>query len=251
MRQLRILLRKDLLELMRTKRALIVGIIFVVFALMSPLLAKVTPELLKMLEDQIQITMPEATAVDSYSQFVKNVSGMCAYVLIIVFAGLIVNERKSGMFNNLLNNGVNRWTFVLSKWLAQVLVVTGIYVVSVILFFVCNWALFEQFLTGESLLSFLMMYVFLIFVLSFIDLFSVIAKSMVMSIVLGFLMIFLIAIFDLFEFGRYLPNHLISLSAGIFNDGTLMDYVWPNIGITLGLSAGMVLTAMGLCGNKE
>jgi len=251
MRQFSILLKKDFLELWRTKRVLIVGIIFVVFALSSPLLAKMTPELLKSLGDGVQIIMPEATIVESYGQFASNVAGVCVYALIVAFGGLIVSERRSGMFNNLLNNGVKRSTFVLSKIATQVLVVTGVYLVSCLLFSIYNQVLFGEFWAKDSLVSFTAIYVFMIFTISFINLFSVVAKSVVMAIIFGFLMTFLIAIFDLFAFGKYLPNHLISLSVSVFNDSTAFDYVWKNMAITLGLSVAIVFAAIGLCRSKE
>jgi len=251
MRHFSILLRKDFLELFRTKRILIVGIIFVAFALSSPLLAKLTPELLKSLGDNVQIIMPAATIADSYSQFVKNISGICVYALIIAFGGLIVSERRSGMFNNLLNNGVKKSTFVLSKITAQIVVVTAVYVVSMLVFSFYNQILFGEFWSPDSWLSFAMMYVFLLFAISFINLFSVLAKSVIMSIIFGFLMTFLIAIFDLFQFGRYLPNYLINLSVTIFTDAAIMKYAWWNMAITMGLSVVMVLAAIRFCKSKE
>jgi ABC-2 type transport system permease protein len=251
MRQFGILLGKDFLELLRTKRILIVGIVFVIFAMTSPLLAKMTPELLRMLGDEVQIIMPDATIVDSYLQFVSNISQICIYALIIAFGGLIVRERKSGMYNNLLNNGVKRSSFVLSKIVAQLLVVTAIYVVSCLLFSFYNSVLFGEFWTADSLLSFTMMYVFLVFALSFINFFSVISKSVMASIIFGFIMTIAIALLDLFSFGKYLPNYLLSLSVGVLNDPEVMNYVLPNIAITLGLSAMIIFVSIKLCRSRE
>jgi ABC-2 type transport system permease protein len=251
MKQFPILLRKDFLELLRTRRILIVGIIFIAFAISSPLLAKLMPELLKSLGDGIQIIVPEATIADSYSQFMKNISQICVYALIIAFGGLIVSERRSGMFNNLLNNGVKKSAFVLSKITAQILVVTGVYIMSVLLFNIYNQIFFGEFWLQDSLLSFTMMYIFLLFAISFINLFSVVSKSVIMSIIFGFLTIFAISLFDLFQFGKYLPNYLITMSATVFTDPAVMKYVWWNMAITLALSGGMILAAIGLCKNKE
>ena len=72
-----------------------------------------------------------------------------------------------------------------------------------------------------------------------------------MSIVLSIATIFLIALFDLFRFGRYLPNYLITISSSIFHDATMLDYIYKNIGITLALSALMVVASIVLCKSKE
>jgi ABC-2 type transport system permease protein len=251
MRQFSVLFKKDFLELMRTKRFLVVGIIFVVFALSSPILAKMTPELLKSLGDGVQIIMPEATIMESQGQFVSNIAGICVYALIVAFGGLIVSERRSGMYNNLRNNGVGRSAFVLSKIATQVLVVTSIYVVSCMLFSIYNQVLFGEFWVKGSLLSFVAMYVFLLFTISFINMFSVVSKSVIMAIIFGFLMTIFIALFDLFSFGKYLPNHLIGLSVSVFSDPATVGYIWKNIVVTLVLSVVIVFASVGLCRSKE
>jgi len=251
MSQFSILLKKDLMELVRTKRLLIIAIIFVVFALSSPLLAKLMPELLKMLEDTIQIIVPDATIVDSYAQFAKNISQICLYGLIAVFGGLIVVERRSGMYNNLLNNGVKRHNFVLSKVTAQLLVMTGVYVVSCLLFCIYNQVLFGEFWPYDSLLSFTALYVFLVFMICLINLFSVLCKSVVMAIVFGFLATIVIALPDLFTWGKYLPNHLISVSMLAFGDPVVIEYAWKTILIALGLSGVVVSASVLLCKSKD
>ena len=43
MKQLRLLLEKEFLELFRTKKALVLLIVFCIFGIMNPALAKLTP----------------------------------------------------------------------------------------------------------------------------------------------------------------------------------------------------------------
>ena len=52
------LMRKDLLEQWRTYRLPVVGIVFLIFGLMSPLLAKYTGELIEQFAGDIEITGP-------------------------------------------------------------------------------------------------------------------------------------------------------------------------------------------------
>lgn len=251
MKQFIILLKKDLMELFRTKKVLIIGFIFIILSLMSPLITKMTPELLKSLSDEVQIIMPDVTIVESYAQFTKNISQICMYAVIITFAGLIVNERKKGLYTNLVNNGVRKYNFVLSKILSQILVITAVYIVSALLFSLYNYVIFEEFMIAYSLLSFVLLYTYLVFVICCINLFSTISKSNVMSIILGFVTTLLLGIFDLFKFGKYLPNYLLTLSNKIFSDAAALEYVYKNIGITVLLSIIIVITSIKLCSNKE
>ena len=251
MKQYLILLKKDFMELYRTKKILIIAIIFIMFAMVSPIIASVAPELFKSLGGDIAINLPVPTIVDSYTQFVKNIAQICCFTLIIVFGGLIVKEKRLGLFNNLLNNRVHKRNFVLSKISAQYITVTIIYVLSCLAFSLYNYILFDAFFAEYSFVSFLAIYVYLLFVISFVNFYSVISKSNVVSIVLSFSTILLISLFDLFKFGKYLPNYLLNIAVNVFGDKTCLDYIWQNILIALFLSVLMILLSIKLCKNKD
>ena len=85
MKQFGILLNKDLLELYRTKKVLIILSIFAIMALLSPVLTYMTPELLSALGDEFQITLPEMTIIDSYLQLASNINQICMLVLVMCF----------------------------------------------------------------------------------------------------------------------------------------------------------------------
>ena len=252
MKQFIILFKKDLMELFRTKKVLIIGFIFIMFALLSPLMAKMMPELLKSAGNEVmQISMPDATIVDSYGQFVKNLGQLGLFTLIIALGGLIVNEKRKGLYTNLINNNVKKHNFIFSKAVTQILVMTVIYAVSALLFSAYNYVIFNQFFITYSFLSFVSLYIYLIFVICLINLFSTISKSSIMSIMLGIGTVIAISFFDFFEFGKYLPNYLATMANNIFSDATCLNYVYLNIAITLAISVILVALSVKLCSNKE
>ena len=53
MRQLSYLLRKEFLELVRTKRALVLLIVFGIFGMQNPALAKLTPWMISLMGDSL------------------------------------------------------------------------------------------------------------------------------------------------------------------------------------------------------
>lgn len=251
MKQFIILLKKDFIEIVRTKKILIISAIFFIFALTSPVIAKMTPELIKSLGGELQISLPEATIIDSYIQFIKNITQICSWTLIIALSGFLVYERRSGLYNNLLNNGVKKKNFILSKVTIQILLVTAIYIISCVLFSVYNYILFGEALIKYSILSLLSTYIYLLFIISFINLFGVISKSSVSCIMLGIGTTIIISIFDLFKFGKYMPNYLINIASNIFKDTLYLDYVYINIGFTIFLSLMMIWLSIKLCKNKD
>jgi len=251
MRQFITLFKKDLTELWRTKKVLILAIVFVIFALSSPLIAEMTPALLESLGDAVQITMPDPTINDSYDQFVKNIGQLGVFTMIIVFGGLIANEKKRGLYTTLRNNGVNKFNFIFSKIVSQLLVLTVIYGISVLIFSLYNSIIFDQLFVEYSWLSFLAFYVYLVFVICLTNFFSAISKNSLVAILLAIGVVISLAILDLFEFGKYAPNYLMSISLGILGDNSFLDYAWKNILITSALSTILIAISVKTLNNKE
>ena len=250
-RQIFTLYKKDLMELWRTKKVLILSIVFVFFALTSPLIAKMTPEILKLLGDTIQIIVPEVTISDSYLQFVGNFAQIGAWTMIAVFAGLIANERKRGIYTNLVNNGVKKRNFIFSKIDSQILVMSLIYGVSILLFSFYNFVLFDEFFAAHSWMTFLALYVYLILIVCLTNFYSVLTRSGGISILLGIVTMLLLTVFDLFEWGKYLPNSLISISTGVINNVSILDYAWKTILVTMGISVALVFLSVRFLKNRE
>jgi ABC-2 type transport system permease protein len=118
-----VLLGKELREQWRTYRFLVIAVVFVAFAgLLSPIMAKLTPELLKSLTTStgqtISIQLPEPTAADSLAQFLKNLTQIGVIALILVVMGVVALERERGTAATVLSKPVSRLSFLLAKFAA-------------------------------------------------------------------------------------------------------------------------------------
>jgi ABC-2 type transport system permease protein len=121
--------KKEFTESVRTYKLLILLAVFLLFGMMSPLLAKFTPEILKSVGlSGMEFTVPEPTAMDSWTQFFKNVGQMGMLVLVIVFSGIMANEFSRGTLVNVLTKGLKRHTVIFSKLTAATLLWTASYV---------------------------------------------------------------------------------------------------------------------------
>lgn len=109
--------KKEFYESNATFRIHILLAVFLIFGIMSPLLAKLTPEIIKSLGDTgVIIQIPEPTALDSWAQFFKNIGQMGILVVVIMFCGIMSNELSKGTLINLLTKGLKRNTVILSKF---------------------------------------------------------------------------------------------------------------------------------------
>lgn len=109
--------KKEFTESLRTYKLAIMLAVFLLFGIMSPLFAKLTPELLKSISiEGMVISAYEPTAMDSWAQFFKNVGQMGMIVLVIIFAGIMANEFSRGTLVNILTKGMKRHMVILSKF---------------------------------------------------------------------------------------------------------------------------------------
>lgn len=109
--------KKEFTESFRTYRFVIMLAVFLLFGVMNPLFAKITPMLLESLNtDGMMISIPEPAAIDSWAQFFNNVGQMGMVVLVILFAGIMANEFSRGTLVNILTKGMKRRTVILSKF---------------------------------------------------------------------------------------------------------------------------------------
>lgn len=138
------LLRKELLEQRRTMRLVIVGGLFLAFGILSPVIAKYTPEIIGALvpADQLPLVLPTPTLADAIGQFVKNVGGTLTLAAILLAMGLVASEKERGTAAFVLTRPAGRGAFIVAKMaavaitlgLAMALAGAGAYVYTVWLF---------------------------------------------------------------------------------------------------------------------
>lgn len=111
--------KKELLEQVRSGKLLFLTILFVLFGIMNPAIAKLTPWLMETLADSLAesgmiVTEVTVSAMDSWVQFFKNIP-----IALIAFAlmesGIFTREYSSGTLVLSLTKGLPRKTVVISK----------------------------------------------------------------------------------------------------------------------------------------
>lgn len=116
-----IFLRKELREAWRTARLPVVIGVFFLFGAISPLTAKYTPELLKMLGSNITIILPPPGAADAVDQFLKNIGGNGVFIAILLAMGVVAREKERGTAAFVLTKPLSRPAFLAAKLAALAL----------------------------------------------------------------------------------------------------------------------------------
>ncbi len=119
-------IKKEGLELVRTYKLLLMILIFFAFGVMSPLMAKLMPDLMSQLVTEgIEISLPEPSAIDSYAQFFKNLTQMGLMVIVLMFSGTLTQELGKGTLVHLVTKGLAKSTVLLAKYTVSGLSWTG------------------------------------------------------------------------------------------------------------------------------
>lgn len=120
-------LKKEITENIRNYRLLIMLSIFFIFGVMSPLLAKFTPQLMESLMPNLAEAFENTTALDSWTQFYKNVSSLGLSLTIILFSSCLSGEYAKGTLTIMLTKGLSRSAVVLSKFSVVAVILTVSY----------------------------------------------------------------------------------------------------------------------------
>ena len=116
MRALRAILFKEFIHHLRSYKLLILAVVFSLFGIISPLSARLLPELLAgLMPEGISMTLPVPTALDAWGQYFKNMSQMGLIVLALVFSAMMADDLADGRLTLLLTKGLRRPTVLAAK----------------------------------------------------------------------------------------------------------------------------------------
>ncbi len=116
--------KKELMENTRNYRLFIMLALFFIFGMLGPMTAKFTPQLIASLTPNMQITIAEPTALDSWIQFYKNVPSLGFSLMIIIFSGCLSSEYSKGTLTIMLTKGLSRPAVILSKFSVAAAIMT-------------------------------------------------------------------------------------------------------------------------------
>ena len=140
-----VLLRKELLESIRTLRLPVVAGLFLFVGLSSPVLARYLPEIIELAggEQLGVIEIPTPTAADAVDQLVKNLAQFGALTAILLAMGLVASEKDRGTAAFILTKPVSRRAFLGAKLAALTVVLGGSTVVAAVAGWIYTALLFE------------------------------------------------------------------------------------------------------------
>jgi ABC-2 type transport system permease protein len=228
-------LKKEIKEIIKTHKIIVLPAILLFFGLTSPMIAKFMNKILEpALKKQGMLNigpLPEPKLIDSYMQFSNNFIQIGLIAVVLVFMGIVVDEKVRGSAILVLTKSVSRTQFIISKFAASVLLFTVSYLVSVTAFSYYSYILFSKFLMNNTFLNFLSLWLLGVFIISVTIFASTISKSHILSAVIGFLGYALTMALTAIPYVKeFSPGFLGGLSLELLNGTkTAGDFIAPAV----------------------
>jgi len=237
--------RKEIVQQWRTKRFLIVISVFLLFGLGSPMIAKITPELIKSdpLGEELVKLLPPPTAVDALSGYINMFGTFGFFLAILLGMNAIAGEKESGTAGLILSKPMPRWAFILSKFTAQSLVYTLAFLVGASTVYYCTFVLFG------AVDMFVLIKINLLLLLWFLTfagialLASVLGKTVAVAAGVGLGLSVLINLTrNIPHFGKWMPSELMTWAVDL---GANAEKVVANPGALLSTLVLILVCLMG------
>lgn len=214
MRSLFAFMKKEFTEQLRSGRLMILGLLFVLFGIMNPAIAKLTPWLLETLSDSLAesgmiVTDVKVSAMDSWVQFYKNQPmGLIAFVLLE--SSIFTKEYTSGTLVLSLTKGLERYKVVVFKTVVLAVLWTIGYWICFAITYGYNAYFWDNSVAQNLILSVVCWWMFGVMVIALMVLFSTVSSSNT-GVLLGtggvVLASYLVGLLP--KCGKYLPTFLM------------------------------------------
>lgn len=247
--------KKERMEQLRSGRLVVLALLFVVFGIMNPAIAKLTPWLFELLagtmkESGMIVTGVQVNALTSWEQFYKNIP-MALIVFVLMESNIFTKEYQSGTLIPVLTKGVERYKVVISKTLVLTVLWTAGYWMCYGVTYAYNAYFWDNGIARNLLFSATCWWMFGMFTVMLMVLFSSVAKAYT-GVLLGtggvVLACYLLTFLP--EVSSYSPGKLMGSGALLGGKEAIGDYV-PALVITALLCGGCVAGSIPVLNKRK
>ncbi|MGO1044341.1 ABC transporter permease [Clostridioides difficile] len=251
MREYIVFTKKEFIENLRNYKLFSLVALFLILGISSPLSAKFMPDLIAHFAPTLKVTAAP-TALDSWTQFSSNISGLGMSLTLIIFCNILSNEYSKGTLVIMLTKGLSRSSVILSKFSVTVIIMSIGFWLSFLaaygytIYFWPDANLYHIVFSAFSLWLIGIMYI------SILILGCVLFKSAFPSVLLVLVSTITISLLSLpKQLAPYSPNFIISKNIDLISGKVLAsEFIIPII-VTIIISIVFLLAAVILFKKKQ
>lgn len=255
MRQLIAFTKKEFMESWRTSRFMILMIVFGLFGIMNPAIAKITPWIMETYSETLKeagMIVQDVTvdAMSSWTQFYKN-APMGLIVFVLLFSGVMANEYQKGTLVNMVTKGLSRKYIMLAKTFVMLSLWTVSYWMSYFITYAYNEYFWDNSVAKHIFFGALCIYLLGIWIIAALIFMSAIFKN-ISGVCVGtggvFFVSYILGIIP--DVTKYLPTKLIEGGNLLMGNGTPSDYKAAII-VVMVMAVGFVAAGVVVFNKKE
>lgn len=255
MRQLIAFLKKEMMGAARSGRLLILLVVFFLFGVMNPAIAKLTPWLLNTMEESmaesgIIIGEIKVDVLTSWTQFYKNIP-IALIVFVVMYSSVLTAEYQNGTLVQVLTRGLSRRKVLAAKTISMTAMWT-----------VCYWMCYgvtygynAYFWRNEDIPSLFFsafcIYILGIWCIALIIFMSAVQKTgsaVLLSVGVVYVAGYVMSLFA--KVKKFSPVQLMSASELLYNKGVPADF-YPAICVAVGTAVAVLALGVWVFDKRE
>lgn len=253
---LRVLVLKELLESIKTYKALALCIIFAIIGLASPFTAKMMPNIIELIISNMPgavFEIPPPSVQDAYLQFHKNCYQLGLILIILLTMGTMVGEKTGQTIIMVVTKPIARSSIILAKFLSFAILIVISQLVAFGLCTLYTYLLFKKILFIPSLTAAALISGDYLVVLALVILLSTVAPSVVFCALSAIAVYFATSAIGFIVQSRAIivPGHNSALANFLITGGREPLEVLPAFGVSAGVVAVLLLIAISIFQKQE
>lgn len=230
MKSLLALLKKEIIEHIRTGKLLILSLIFILLGIMNPAVAKLTPWFLEIFASSLEgsgiiVTEITVSAMDSWVQFFKNIP-IGLIVFVFLQSNIFTKEYQSGTLILTLTKGIERFKIVISKGVMLFALWSALYWLCFGITYAYNAYFWDNGIAQNLVFSVVCWWLFGMWIISLLILFSSLASSNTVVLAMSggvALVSYLLGVIP--KFNKFLPTMLTDSNSLIYGSSESEGYI--------------------------
>ena len=247
--------KKELLDCFRSGRLLLLGILFVIFGIMNPAIAKLTPAMMELFSEEVGelgmvIGEARVDALTSWTQFFKNIP-MALIAFVLICGGSFVKEYQSGTLVLMLTKGLARYKVVLAKALTMLSLWTAGYWLCFAITYGYNAYYWDNAIAQNLAPAVVFWWLFGVMIVALTVLFSTLTNSYGgVMLCTGAVAVVSSLVEFLPKIAKYTPTHLMS-SGGLLSGAIGVEEFIPSLIIALAITAACFVSSIFAFNKKQ
>jgi ABC-2 type transport system permease protein len=243
--------RLEWLRLSRSRRLIVLIVVYVFFGLTGPLSARYIRQILDRVGGGIKVELPPATPVDGLAQFTSNASQICLLVVVLVAAAGLSLDARPELAIFLRTRVPHVRAVIVPAYVTTSLVAAGAFVLGALAAWYETAVLLGALPVGRTLAAIALTCLFLAFAVAVTAAAAYLVRGVLATAGVTIVLLLVLALLGNFpSLGKWTPTTLLGSLPGLAGGAPWSSYLWAAL-VTVLATAGALVAAVRLADRRE